>query len=305
MKIKNIIKNAFCLLRNYQKYFTILVSLVTVTATFSGGTAYSTELQIEQQNPQVVDTAQDSIENPYKAVFRAGFGAGMRPKFRGASGINFSPSGVFSLTYLRLPYFNRTKSEVEIKEGRQGFKLSPSFSFSSRRNSETSERLEGLKPINYVFELGILVGYRLQNYEGYIYSRRGFGGHQGFHGNFGLRFYHDYSDRLHFAVSSYISAADKNYMHRYFGVSEQEAIESPYIDQAYNADGGRKSIGIGLDSTYDFTDKVRGHLRFDLENFIGSAGESPIIEDGSSLQFTGRIGLSYLISIELYDHLFQ
>ena len=120
-----------------------------------------------------------------------------------------------------------------------------------------------------------------------------------------MRFYHDYSDRLHFAVSSYISAADKNYMHRYFGVSEQEAIESPYIDQAYNADGGLKSIGIGLDSTYDFTDKVRGHLRFDLENFIGSAGESPIIEDGSSLQFTGRIGLSYLISIELYDHLFQ
>ena len=142
-----------------------------VTATFSGGTAYSTELQIEQQNPQVVDTAQDSIENPYKAVFRAGFGAGMRPKFRGASGINFSPSGVFGLTYLRLPYtLNRTKSEAEITEGRQGFKLSPSFSFSSRRNSETSERLEGLKPINYVFELGILVGYRLQNYEGYIYS---------------------------------------------------------------------------------------------------------------------------------------
>ena len=46
-------------------------------------------------------------------------------------------------------------------------------------------------------------------------------------------------------------------------------------------------------------------LDFDLEKFIGSAGESPIINDGNSLQLSGRIGLSYLITIELYDYLVQ
>ena len=52
-----------------------------------------------------------------------------------------------------------------------------------------------------------------------FFSRRGFGGHKGFHGNVGLRYYRDYSERLHYSVSPYISLADTNYMHRYFGVN--------------------------------------------------------------------------------------
>ena len=248
---------------------------------------------------------EDTVENPYKAVFRAGIGAGMRPNYRGASGINFSPSGVFSLTYLKLPYFERTKSEEEKRIGKQGFRLSPSFSFSGRRNSETSSRLEGLRPIDYVFELGVLLGYRYGDYEGYLFSRRGFGGHKGLHGQIGLRHYQDYSERLHYSVSPFLSVADTNYMHRYFSVTEQEVMESPYISEAYRAKGGLMSVGFGVDSTYDFSERVRGHLGFNLESFIGNAGKSPIIKDGNSLQLSGRIGLSYLITIELYDYLVE
>ena len=295
----------YCLLNEYNKLTTSIVFLVVITALLWSDTGFTTDFQSEIVPYLVEDAESDSVENPYKAVFRAGVGAGMRPKYRGASGINYSPAGVFSLTYLKLPYFEKINSEEEKLNGKQGIRISPSFSFSGRRNSETSARLEGLKPIDYVFELGILLGYRYNDYEGYFFSRRGFGGHKGFHGNVGLRYYRDYSERLHYSVSPYISLADTNYMHRYFGVTEQEVIESPFIDQAYDAKAGLKSIGFGFDSTYDFSEKVRGHLGFDLEKFIGSAGESPIINDGNSLQLSGRIGLSYLITIELYDYLVQ
>ena len=256
------------------------------------------------ENEKVIEEVKEvPIENPYKFIFRAGAGARMSPEFRGASKLRFAPTAVLGFTYLNLPYFWKLGSESESKEDKQGFGFFPSIALTSRGDGEASENLEGLRPIDLAFELGLSLGYRYDDFQLTFVSRRGFGGHKGLHAKVGLRYHHDFTKRFHFYGGPYISVADTNFMDRFFGVTEQEALDSPNFDQAHEARAGLRSAGLQLESSFDFTDKIRGHLGMDFENYLGDAATSPIVKNGNAIQISGRIGLSYKITIELYDYL--
>ena len=256
------------------------------------------------KNDKVMEESEDvPVENPYKFIFRAGAGARMSPEFRGASKLRFAPTAVLGFTYLNLPYFWKLGSESESKEDKQGFGFFPSIALTSRGDGEANENLKGLRPINLAFELGLSLGYRYDDFQLTFVGRRGFGGHKGIHSKIGLRYYHDFTDRLHFYGGPYLSVADTNYMNRFFGVTEQETKDSPNFDEPFEAQAGLKSAGLNLESSFDFTDKIRGHLGVDFENYLGDASTSPIVKNGNAIQVSGRIGLSYKITIELYDYL--
>ena len=262
--------------------------------------AYSQTLESDKIVEEVEEVP---VENPYKFIFRAGAGARMSPEFRGASNLRYAPTAVLGFTYLNLPYFWKLGSESESKEDKQGFGFFPSIALTSRGDGETNEKLEGLRPIDLAFELGLSLGYRYDDFQLTFVSRRGFGGHKGVHAKIGFRYYHAFTDRLLFYGGPYLSVADYNYLNRFFGVTEQEALDSPNFDQAHEAQAGLRSAGLQLESSFDFTDKIRGHLGMDFENYLGDAATSPIVKNGNAIQISARIGLSYKITIELYDYL--
>ena len=259
--------------------------------------------QILEEDKVIKESEEEVVENPYKFIFRAGAGVRMSPEFRGASRLRFAPTAVLGFTYLNLPYFWKLGSESESKEDKQGFGFFPSIALTSRDHTEEGEKLEGLRPIDLAFELGISLGYRYDDFQLTFVSRRGFRGHKGYHAKMGLRYHHQFTDRLGFYGGPYISVADTNYMNRFFGVTEQEAKDSPNIDQAHEAQAGLRSAGLNLESFFDFTNKIRGHLGVDFENYLGDAATSPIVKNGNAIQISARIGLSYKITIELYDYL--
>ena len=277
--------------------------LITSMALILSNTNNHAISQSVDETIKIEDSEEESVENPYKFIFRAGAGARMSPEFRGASNLRFAPTAVLGFTYLNLPYFWKLGSESESKEDKQGFGFFPSIALTSRGDGEASEKLEGLRPINLAFELGLSLGYRYDDFQLTFVSRRGFGGHKGVHAKLGLRYHHQFTDRLLIYGGPYISVADTNFMNRFFGVTEQEAMDSPNIDQPHEARAGLRSAGLNLETTFDFTDKIRGHLGVDFENYLGDAATSPIVKNGSAIQISGRIGLSYKISIELYDYL--
>ena len=280
--------------------FLLLIASITLIWC---STSYFANSQTLEEDTVFKKDEKEVVENPYKFIFRAGAGARISPEFRGASRLRLAPTAVLGFTYLNLPYFWKLGSETESKEDAQGFGFFPSIALTSRGDGEASEKLEGLRPINLAFELGLSLGYRYDDIQLRFVSRRGFGGHKGIHARIGLRYYHDFTDRLKFYGGPYISVADTNYMNRFFGVTEQEAMDSPNFDQAHEAQAGLRSAGLNLESSFDFTDKIRGHLGVSFENYLGDAATSPIVKDGNAIQISGRIGLSYKITIELYDYL--
>ena len=289
---------------SFQQRIQFLV-LITLTTLLWSNTTFNAHAQTAVDNSVIEETEEETTENPYKFIFRAGAGASMSPEFLGASKLQFAPTAVLGFTYLNLPYFWKLGSETESKEDAQGFGFFPSIALTSRGGGEASESLEGLRPINLAFELGLSLGYRYDDFQLTFVSRRGFGGHKGIHGRVGLRYHHQFTDRLRFYTGPYISAADTNYMNRFFGVTEQEVLDSPNFDQPFEAGAGLKSAGLNLESSFDFTDKVRGHFGMDFENYLGDVAASPIVENGNAIQIRARVGLSYKITIELYDYLVQ
>lgn len=277
--------------------------LVALVAAVWSTSSYFAHSQTLESGEVIKENEEEVVENPYKFIFRAGAGVRMSPEFRGASQLRFAPTAVLGFTYLNLPYFWKLGSESESKEDKQGFGFFPSIALTSRGHTEEGQRLEGLRPIDLAFELGLSLGYRYDDFQLTFVSRRGFGGHKGYHAKMGLRYHHQFTDRLGFYGGPYISVADTNYMNRFFGVTEQEAKDSPNIDQAYEAQAGLRSAGLNLESSFDFTDKIRGHLGVDFENYLGDAATSPIVKNGNAIQISARIGLSYKITIELYDYL--
>ena len=259
--------------------------------------------QTLEESEVIKESEEEIVENPYKFIFRAGAGVRMSPKFRGASNFRFAPTTVLGFTYLNIPYFWKLGSESESKKDKQGFGFFPSIALTSRGHTGEGEKLEGLRPINLAFELGISLGYRYSDFQLTFVGRRGFGGHKGYHGKLGLRYHHDFTDRFGFYGGPYISVADTNYMNRFFGVTEQEVRDSPNFNQVHEAQAGLRSAGLNLETRYDFTDYIRGHLGVDLEHYLGDAANSPIVKDGNAIQIGARIGLSYKISIELYNYL--
>ena len=277
--------------------------LLATVALIWGNSSYFVHSQTLEEGEVIKENEEEVAENPYKFIFRAGAGVRMSPEFRGASQLRFAPTAVLGFTYLNLPYFWKLGSESESKEDKQGFGFFPSIALTSRGHVEEGEKLEGLRPIDLAFELGLSLGYRYDDFQLTFVSRRGFGGHKGYHAKLGLRYHHQFTDRLGFYGGPYISVADTNYMNRFFGVTEQEAIDSPNFDQAHEAQAGLRSAGLNLESFFDFTDNVRGHLGVDFENYLGDAATSPIVKNGNAIQVSGRVGLSYKITIELYDYL--
>ncbi len=288
-----------CFSKHCYRFLLLVASIVLILS----NTSYYAISQSVDETTKIEEREEYSVENPYKFIFRAGAGARMSPEYRGASKLGFAPTAVLGFTYLNLPYFWKLGSESESKENKQGFGIFPSIALTSRGDGKVSENLEGLRPIDLAFELGLSLGYRYDDFQITFVGRRGFGGHKGTHAKIGLRYHHDFTDRLHFYGGPYLSVADTNYMNRFFGVTEQEAMDSPYFDIPFEAQAGLKSAGLNLESSFDFTDKIRGHLGVDFENYLGDATTSPIVKNGNAIQISGRIGLSYKITIELYDYL--
>jgi MipA family protein len=216
--------------------------------------------------------------------FELGGGVQMLPSYEGAD--SFAVGGYPIIKFNRLQLSNG----LTLGGGDSlGFGLRPSFNVRGERDAADHSELQGLNTIDTAIEFGIGADYEASNWRVYGDLRRGVTGHDGFVGEAGAEVIMRPADGLTVSAGPRISFADGEYMNTYFGVTAAEAAASGR--NAFSADGGFKSAGVGAKVRYEFGNDwgVEGSAAWD--RMVGDAADSPIVDTGSADQFSARIGV--------------
>jgi outer membrane scaffolding protein for murein synthesis (MipA/OmpV family) len=218
------------------------------------------------------------------------------PKFPGASDMGFVayPSG--SIRRAGTPAsFSVPDDGVSFALYDTGFiRAGVVARYQTGRYTADDRRLAGIRDAKWAIEPGAFVDIWAvpDTLRARFEIRRGFHGHEGVVGNFGL----DLVQRMgQWTVSAgpRVYLADSEYMNSYFGVTGQDAAWNPRV-KPYKPDGGLKGYGVAGAVTYQFSESwaVTGHARY--ERLAKQAADSPIVKSfGKRDQISFGATLSY------------
>lgn len=246
---------------------------------------------LAQDGQQTVDAGPFQIDPSKNFVLRYDVRAGVqaRPAYFGSDEMVTSPDFALHFDYARLRGLGEYGSfDENVTPSAIG--LRGSLRFIGERSSEDHDELKGLEDIDPSLELGLGVVYRQRNFEAYGDLRYGAIGHNGFVGELGLDAITYPSDRWELRIGPRMVFGDNKFSDTYFGVSDEEAIESGL--DAYDAGGGLLGAGIEATARYRFNDLWGVEAAVRGDRLLNDAADSPITEMGSEDQFRVRIGIT-------------
>lgn len=165
-----------------------------------------------------------------------------------------------------------------------------------RSSREDDNDLRGFEKIDATVEAGGFVNWwptdwlRLR-----AEARRGFGGHDGWAGDFGadaiVR-----GERWTFTAGPRLDWGDDDFTSTYFAVTPQDAARSPRGLAAYAPSGATWSPGLVASAEYRVTPRWSVQSVATYSRITGDAADSPIVEDlGSPDQFSISLSARYTL----------
>jgi outer membrane scaffolding protein for murein synthesis (MipA/OmpV family) len=205
------------------------------------------------------------------------------PQFSGGSGF-FSRIDARALDDIR---FTLTE--------RDGFIAGPLAGYKFGREEDDGDLLEGLGDIDDAFVAGGFVGYRWNQLLFDVSYHHYFGDVDGYQIRFGAEIERPVSERVILTGRIGATYADENYMQVFFGVTDEQAGDSPIFTDSFDADAGFKDVHAQVGLKADLDDRWSARASLHYSHLLGDAADSPVVE--SEDQFTGLLGLSYRFSV--------
>ncbi|MDA9163871.1 MipA/OmpV family protein [Rickettsiaceae bacterium] len=153
-----------------------------------------------------------------------------------------------------------------------------------------TDELKGLGNISAAGEIGGFVSYRTNKLKYKMELRQGFGGHEGFIGNFKINTFGSLG-KFRYSFGPEIEYASTDYVDTYFGINAQQEINSG-LNQ-YKASGGITHVGIGGMLLRSINKNVMLTIFANYKRLAGDVAASPIVRQGSSNQFILGVGAGY------------
>ena len=225
-----------------------------------------------------------------------GVGLMAQPRYPGSDETIFVPYPLIAVSKFFVPGYGSIDGDKDTR----GLTVYPSFNFIGKRESSDSNELEGLDDVDWSLEAGLGVSYRYDWIRGFVEVRQGFNGYSGQVAQFGIDLIGNPTEDLEVRVGPRAGWGSQNYMQTYFGISAQEAADSPLYDKSYKADAGFNTVGLAGSASYKLTDSWKLHALAGWDRMIGDAGNSPIVEEGSEDQFYGGAGLTYRFAFDIF-----
>ena len=174
------------------------------------------------------------------------------------------------------------------------FSMGPVVRYQSGRYSGSNAELRGIQDAKWAVEPGLFAQIWAvpDVLRARFEIRRGFHGHEGVVGSFGLDLVQHYGSWT-FSAGPRLTVADAAYMRSYFGVTPQDATWNPRV-KAYRPDGGVKGYGAAGAATYKINESWSTTVNAGYERLQGEAAKSPIVKSfGKRDQITIGASLSY------------
>ena len=264
-----------------------IAGVLLLLASATGGAAAADVQQAEAA------TAPTDVD----VVIELGLGGLLAPKYEGSSDYLLSPAPIVGLDYLSIPGLFSFGS---IDPQRGGFSIGPSFRFVDERDSGDDDDLEGLRDVDATYQAGLRLSYEWDYAEIVGEVRYAFGGADGFVGDLGANLVARPFQELQLKAGPTLSFASGDYMDAYFAVSPDESLRSGGDLDAFDPDGGVKSVGIAASARYEFHPTWFLNAEASWNRFVGDANDSPIVTVGDENQYTVGLGLSKRFSLDLF-----
>ena len=222
-----------------------------------------------------------------------GGGGAFLPLYEGADHYHVVPSPLFDIRYKDIAFLSLGDGlGVNLLRG-QTYRAGLALNYDVGRWDHVSGRLNGLGSISAAPEARAFAEMALLPFVFTADLSRALGGTEGVTGNLGIYVPVVGGHDLVVFVGPSISFANHRYMQAYFGVSSAQSAGSSAHFPVYQASSGAKDAGIGVTAIYHFTDHWFLDAEGSYERLVGSAGNSPIVQDRDQFGTTLMVGYQF------------
>ena len=243
------------------------------------------------------DTAEDINEAPGLEDFEEtrrvwsvniGLAGGVSPDYEGSNDYEFGIGPNFDITW-RDTVFYKGKSLGAYLIREKGLRAGPILSWTSGRDEDDNDKLDGMGDVDSTVEAGGFISYRNSPLRFRLEARQDINsGHEGALVEMSAGSSLPLQKPLAFLALGTTWASD-DYMESFFGVSSKQSGKSGL--RTHNADAGIKDISLSLTAGHRFKKRWRIGGRIEYKRLIGDAADSPIVDDKN--QFMAGISFSY------------
>ncbi|UIJ70407.1 MipA/OmpV family protein [Aurantimonas sp. HBX-1] len=99
----------------------------------------------------------------------------------------------------------------------------------------------------------------------------------------------------------FATLASEDYTETYFGVTAAESANTGFRLDAYDPEGGLKSVGVSGSARYAFRHDWFLNAEASSSQMVGDAADSPTVEAGDESQFTFGLGVSKHFTLDLFQ----
>lgn len=206
------------------------------------------------------------------------------PQFDGSKNNVLRPVPIFRIRRAGTPEQFRSPRDgggvALIDAGR--FKVGPAIKVKLPRRESDDDALRGLGDIGWTVEAGGFAEFWPATWlRTRLELRQGFGGHEGLVGDLTADLVLPLSDRLTLSGGPRLTAANAAATSPYFSISTAQSLASGL--PVYSAGAGLKSWGAGMQVSYEFNPRWRGHWFLEYEQLAGDAARSPLVTQRGTL----------------------
>lgn len=268
-------------------FFTTL----TITGTASAGLGDTDEMGQWADVSEDIDEApgyEDPKDSKREWALSIGIAGGVSPEYEGSDTYEFGLGPNLAGSWRDIFFFKgKTLGANLIRQ--KNLKVGPVLSWTSGRDEDDNDTLDGLGDVDSSTELGGFVSYRLKPWRFRMEARQDVNsGHEGalveLSGGTTLPF----EKPLVFVALGTTWASD-DYMESFFGIDAKQSANSGH--KKYKAESGIKDVNISLTAGYPISNRWRLGGKIEYKRLLGDAADSPITD--AENQFLAGFGLSY------------
>jgi outer membrane scaffolding protein for murein synthesis (MipA/OmpV family) len=217
-----------------------------------------------------------------------GLSGGISPDYEGSNDYESGFGPNFAGSWKGILFFKgKTLSANVINE--KNFKVGPLLAWTSGRDDDDNDKLEGLDDVDSSIEAGGFISYRKKPWRFRMEVRQDINsGHEGALVEMSAGTTLPFNKPIVFAALGTTLASD-DYMESFFGVDSKQSMNSGL--KKYKAEAGFKDVKIFVTAGYPITNRWRIGGKVEYKRLVGDAADSPIVDDEN--QFLAGFGLSY------------
>ena len=231
---------------------------------------------------------EDPRDKERKWTVNIGLTGGVSPDYEGSNNYGFGYNPNFALSWRDTIFYKGKTLGVNLINNKN-LKAGPVMSWTSGRDEDDNDKLEGLGDVDSSIEVGGFLSYRQKPFRFKMEARQDAdSGHEGALVELSAGKNLTFEKPLVFIALGTTWASD-NYMESFFAVDAQQSADSGL--KKYDADAGIKDVSISMTSGYRITNRWRIGGKLEYKRLVGDAADSPIVDDEN--QFLAGISLSY------------